>query len=218
MASEEFPGYVCHFGQLAKPEVVFAGDDAAFRLGYCSHQPINGQEGIRVSADDELWRGNRLPAFRGDAGCHGRYGYEGYGARGAGGEAYDDFGTEGVAGEGDVFGVYAISVGQEGYGGFQVFEFAGTIIVRTFAAAHATEVEPEGWYPELGEFLGKGHYHAVVHIAAIEGVGMGYDNGRMNTGFSLGWQGKDALEGERAGWEGDSCAVHAAFLSVRLET
>ena len=133
MPGEEVSCDVSHFVQLAKPEVVFSGNDVALFLRDGGYQSICGEEGVGVTADDQLGPGNRLPVLAGDAGNYRGYSYEWNAVRGVRGESDYHFGAEGVAGEGDVLGADAMGGGEESDGGFQVVQLAAAVVVGAFA-------------------------------------------------------------------------------------
>ena len=196
--------------------MVFAGNDVALLGRDGGYQSFGGEEGIGVSADDELGSGNRPPTLACNTGDHRGNGNEGCRAGGLGGESDDHLGAEGVAGEGETVGINTIDGGEERDSGLQVFEFATAIVVGTFAAAYTTEVEPEGRDSEPGQLLCEGHDHPVVHVAAVLGVGVGYDNRGSGAGLSLGRQSEDAFKGQGAGREGDIISVHVVFRRARV--
>ena len=180
------------------------------------YQSFSGEEGIGVSADDELGSGNRPPTLACDTGDHRGNGNEGCRAGGLGGESDDHLRTEGVAGEGETIGINTIDGREERDRGLQVLEFATAIVVGTFTAAYTTEVEPEGRDSEPGQLLCEGHDHTVVHITAVLGVGVGYDNRGSRAGLRLGRQSEDAFKGQRAGKEGDILSVHVVSRRARV--
>jgi hypothetical protein len=62
--------------------------------------------------------------------------------------------------------------GDERYRTAHILHFRGTLTISPFTSPNTPEVKTEGGIPLLGERALHGLYHVVIHIAAVEGMGV----------------------------------------------